>query len=285
MLVFYRGVGNGGPGSFCDRSSWRWVQLDGPCWNSLVNLSDGYGWVDIILLTGYCGISACAITVLIRKYAKCAPNLFVEGFVYRLVVALTIFMLIFVIGLACFRRPSISRDEVNIISSQLLDSLDLMDGNVTRAWQNTIRDGCCCGVFGRQDFVDRMMDVSPYCRCDAHEWEAPICYPGCYASSSQSCTADANTTYSKFGCLEYVMEKIQDSKDVMATIQYMSVFITTALILRFSAWELCVCCCMNILPRSFLGGDASKNHTHFKSVYKFLTSRIKCVVSILNTAI
>ena len=132
-----------------------------------------------------------------------------------------------------FSRPV----QANAISSELSKSLLQYghDDNITRAWQNTMREGCCCVLHGYQDFTNIGMDVPPQCGC-YEEKEQPYLYKGCtrrYNSDSHkqsACTTAPNTNYTNAGCLSFVEDKVDSSTRFAGAVQFVCVLLSTVFI-------------------------------------------------------
>ena len=112
--------------------------------------------------------------------------------------------------------------QTNAISSELSKSLLKYgkDAYTTRAWQNTMREGCCCGVHGYQDFANIGMNVPLHCGCYDEE-EQPCFYKGCTQRHNSDlnrlseCTASPNTTFTNAGCLSFVVDKVDGTTSLL----------------------------------------------------------------------
>ena len=228
--------------SMCDREGWKWVQLDGHCWNNLIKLEATTTWMDITVIIGYALILFCSVALILYKCTKLSKKYPLGRFYDNVIVIIAIVMMFMVILKACFLSQlyltSARPEQTNAISSQLSKSLLQYghDENITRAWQNTMREGCCCGLHGYQDFTNIGVDVPPQCGC-YDEKEQPCLYKGCtrrYNSGSHKlsdCTAAPNTNFTNAGCLSFVEDKVDHSTKLLAVFQFVTVVLSVVFIL------------------------------------------------------
>ena len=227
--------------SLCDRDGWKFAELDGPCWNSLFKLQATTTWIDITFFIGYALMLFCSVALMLYRCTKFSKRYPVERF-YRIVtVAIAILMLLTAIYKdSSFYKLYMTRSrpvQANAITSQLSKSLLQYghDDNITKAWQNTMREGCCCGLHGYQDFTNIGVDVPPQCGC-YDEDKQPYLYKGCtrrYNSDSHkqsACTIAPNTNYTNAGCLSFVEDKVDDSTNFAARVQFVCVLFSTVFI-------------------------------------------------------
>ena len=228
LIVYYYTPGNGVDGGYdnafssCDRSGWRWAQLYGPCWNSLIKLQPTTTWIDIAVIIGFALILLCSIALVLCRYTKLSKKYPIERFFQKVIAIIPIVILFLPILIACFflqlymtsSRPM----QTKAISSQLSKSLLQYghDDNITRAWHNTMRDGCCCGLHGYQDFINIGVDAPPHCECYDEE-EQHCSYKGCTRQHNSDsyrqseCTASLNSNFTNAGCLSLVEDKVDST--------------------------------------------------------------------------
>ena len=153
--------------SSCDRRGIHWVQLYGPCWNSLIKVQATTTWMDITLPIGYALMLLCSIALILYRCTKLSKKYQVERFYENIIKIIATVMIVTAIIKACFFAhlylPATRAAQTDAISSQLSKSLLKYghDENITRAWQNTMRECCCCGLHGYQDFTNIGVDVPP----------------------------------------------------------------------------------------------------------------------------
>ena len=248
MLIVYYTPGNGVDGghdnalSSCDRSGWRWAQLYGPCWNSLIKLPATTTWIDITVIIGFALMLLCSIALVLCRYTKLLKKYPVERFYQKVIAFMLIVILSLVILKAClFSRlymTSARPVQTNAISSQLSKSLLQYghDDNITRAWYNTMRDGCCCGLQGYQDFINIGVDVPPHCEC--YDEEEQLCsYKGCNRQHNSDsyrqseCTGSLNSNFTNAGCLSFVVDKVDSTTKSVAVVQFVTVVLVGLYIL------------------------------------------------------
>ena len=285
ILILYRAAGHGGPGSLCDRAGWKWVKLWGPCWNSLITLPATTTWYDITILTGYGSILLCLITTIVLRCTASSKKSCVERCCNRIIVGVSFLIMVLTIGVYfCFEHlqaPDISEADV---SNQLLEALQVYnhDDVITRAWQNTMRDGCCCGVHGYKDFTDIGMEVSVHCGC-YDERQSPALFEGCFIGSYLGCTVADNTTFTSAGCLEFVVENVALNTGVMTVILFVFVMFCSGVI--FASAD-----CYNVdctfggdgVTVAGVHEDALQRKIEIKSVYSFKGSLLRKLVRICN---
>ena len=215
-LSTYRAAGHGGVGSMCDRSGRRWVQLDGPCWNTLISLPETTTWLDIIPLTGHAAILVCLIVAIASRWRKCQKKYNVESWCNIIISALAAAMIAAISGGFFLSLVFNSNDKTaETVSDQLSESLQAYDSDkdIKLAWQNTMRDGCCCGVRGCQDFTDLAVSVTP--SCGSHEYEDTV----------------SNTNITDIGCLDFVLKNVESNSIIIAAFQYIVVMISSFVLL------------------------------------------------------
>ena len=277
--------------SKCDRSGWKWVQLYGPCWNSLIKLqatwaTSIYVWIDFTVIIGYALMLLCSVTLLLYQCTKISNKYPMERF-HQTAFAIAIIGIVIMLMVylkSCFFLllyvSSARSGQADVISSQLSKSLLQYghDDNITRAWQNTMREGCCCGLHGYQDFTNIGMDVPPHCGCYDEE-EQPYLYKRCTRVTRQynsDCTAALNTKFTNAGCLSFVEKKVDSSTKYVAEVQLFSVIVAAVGVLLISAL-LCDNC------------ESTKRHipqnkSESKTVYSFKGSLAKKLVCIILRA-
>ena len=111
-------------------------------------------------------------------------------------------------------RSSIYSSELrNIIRVQLKASLARYneDGfQLREAWDNTMADGCCCGVDGYQDFSNVNMSIPSVCQTEA--------YSGCqFSKEARIVSVDGNATFSH-GCVDLIMSHINSIEELSTLI-------------------------------------------------------------------
>ena len=236
-LMTYRAAGHGGPWSMCDRSGWRWVQLHGPCWTSLIKLQADTTWYDIIHMTGYAGVLLCSLIVVLLRCTRCSKKHSIEKCCSRIILVLGFAMNLSACGnlYIYVQQYKLSDNMAITIYGQLSESLQFYDNDdtITRAWQNTMLDGCCCGMQGYQDFTNIGMEVPPHCGC--YEEQQPGLYDGCTQRSKDGCTASPNTNFTNTGCLEFVFHNVSENAMNMLGIQAMFTMFTYVAFLLFTA--------------------------------------------------
>ena len=293
-LVVVDTAGSGTPGteehgswlSSCDRRGWKWAQLYGPCWNSLIKLQASTTWMDITLPTGYTLMLLCSVALVLYRCTKLSKKYPMEWIYLAIIVIITIVMIV-IIFLKCIffsqlymtcARP----EQAKSISGQLHKSLMKYghDEDITRAWQNTMREGCCCGLHGYQDFNNIGVDVPLQCDCFYKE-EQPYLYKGCtqiYNSDSYNhsqCTAPHFTKLTNVGCFSFVVDKVDDATYYVKVVQILIVFFSSVSILVIA------------MPMGFMLHDAYSANRQIpqmehkkKSVYMFKGSLSKKLVRI-----
>ena len=247
QVIVYDTAGNSGTDehgnyfSTCNREGWKFAELDGPCWNSLFKLPATTTWIDITLFIGYTLMLVFSLALILYRCTKFSKRYPLERS-YRIVtVVIAILMLLTAVYkdskfsqlYMTFSRPV----QANAITSELSKSLlqHGHDSNITRAWQNTMREGCCCGLHGYQDFTNIGVNVPPQCGC-YEEKEQPYLYKGCtrqYISDSHkqsACTAAPSTNYTNAGCLSFVEDKVDNSTRFAAGVQFVCVLCSTVFI-------------------------------------------------------
>ena len=250
QVIVYDTAGNSGTDehdslfSLCDRDGWKFAQLYGPCWNSLFKLPATTTWIDITFFVGYALMLFCSVALVLYRCTKFSKRYPVEGFYQIVTVVITILMILTAIYKdSNFSQLYMTRSrpvQANVITSQLSKSL-LQYGhndNITRAWQNTMREGCCCGLHGYQDFPNVGVDVPLQCGCFEEE-EQPYLYKGCtrqYNSDSDkqpacTCTAAPTTNFTHAGCLSFVVDKVDSSTWFAAVAQFVCVVFSAVFIL------------------------------------------------------
>ena len=211
ILRTYRADGLGGPGSMCDRSGWRWVQLDGPCWNSLVSLPETTTWLDILTLTGHAGVLVCLIVAFASRWRKWLKNN-VEKWCDIIINTLATAMVgSILLGLFLQLLSNSNDHTAETVTDQLTKSLKAYESDkaIKLAWQNTMRDGCCCGVRGCQDFTDLGISVTP--SCGSHEHENTV----------------SRTNIADIGCLDFVLKNVQFNSMIITSLQYIIVIFSS----------------------------------------------------------
>ena len=236
MLIVYGTVyaDHGGLFSSCDRSRWKWVQLYGPCWNSLIKLQVTATWKDITVIIGYALMLLWSAAVALNRCTRVCKNYAIEHIYWKVIVSIAI-TIIFTAILKAFYfsqqyLTSARPVQTNAISSELSTSLLQYghDDDITRAWQNTMREGCCCGVYGYQDFTNHDVDIPPHCGCNVKE-QQPYLYKGC--TRRYDCTASLNTNFTNAGCLSFVVDQVDSTAKSVAAVQFVTVVISVVLIL------------------------------------------------------
>ena len=278
--------------SSCDRNGWKWVQLYGPCWNSLTKLPATTTWMDITVIIGYVLMLFCTVALGLYRCTKLPKKYQLERCYRNVMVMIATVMMFTVILKACFFSQlyltSARPEQANVISSQLSKSL-LQYGHddvITRAWQNTMRDGCCCGLNGYQDFTNIGMDVPPHCGCYDEE-EQPCFYKGCTRrcisnlNRLSDCIASPHTNFTNAGCLPFVVDKVDGTTKSVAVAQVVSVMVSAVIILVISA---------RASKKDTLDGDADsaegqspQKKSEKKTVYIFKGSLSKKLVRIRIT--
>ena len=279
-LITYRAAGHGGPGSMCDRSGWRWVHLHGPCWTSLIKLQADATWYDIIHLTGYAEALLCSLIVVLLRCKCCSKMPSIERCFRRIILTLGFVMVLSAFGnlYIYVQQYKLSDHMAVTISGQLSESLQLYgnDDIITRAWQNTMLDGCCCGMQGYQDFTNIDMEVSPYCGC--YKEQQPDLYKGCSQLSRIGCAAEPNTNITNKGCLEFVFHNTSDNAMTITGIQIMFTFLTCAAFIKFTANAKVVCIYTATSADDF--EEISQNKQEVEPVYIFkgpLLLKLVCI--------
>ena len=292
MLVVYGTAGHGGPFSSCDRSGSRWVDLDGPCWNSLIKPQQPTATrTDIILLTGYALILLCTIAIVLYRCTRLSKKYPIESVGQIVILCLTILIVVTAIAeVSCFSeigRPTYSLKDT--IRNQLSESLVQYghDDHITRAWQNTMREGCCCAVHGYRDFTFKDKDVPPQCGCYDEE-QQPDVHKGCiqqknfYLHTRDGCTAEYNTNFTNANCQSFIGDKIDDTTESMRVAQLVCVVVSS----------VCILLCSVSTTRKFIMDDDADVESgsnegqrpqikrKMKTVYRFKRSEPSILVGI-----
>ena len=228
--------------SLCDRTYSNWARLHGPCWNSLIKLQATTTWIDITVIIGYALMLLYSIVLTLHRYTKFLKIDLGDVF-YRKVIKIITIVMIFMVSLKTYYfselyMTSARPEQANSISSQLSNSLQQYGHNeyLTEAWQNTMQGGCCCGLYGYQDFTNIGVDVPPQCGCYDGD-EQPYLYKGCtngYEPDSfplSTCTASPNTSFTNAGCLSFVVNKVDDTAKYGAVVHIAIVVVSAVVIL------------------------------------------------------
>ena len=192
--------------ALCDRTYWYWALLHGPCWNSLIKLQATTTWIDITVIIGYALMLLCSVVLMLHRYTKLFGKDLRESFYWKMIIIIAIVM-IFMVSLKAYfvyqlYSTSARPEQANSISSQLSNSLQQYGHNeyIRRAWQNTMRGGCCCGLYGYQDFTNIGVDVPPQCGCYDGDQQHYL-YKGCtngydpHSFPLSTCTALPNSSF------------------------------------------------------------------------------------------
>ena len=228
--------------SLCDRTYWYWALLHGPCWNSLIKLQATSTWIDITVIIGYALMLLCAVALLLYRNTKLFKKDLRESFYWKMIIIIAIVM-IFMVSLKAYffyqlYSTSARPEQANSISSQLSNSFQQYGHNeyITRAWQNTMLGGCCCGLHGYQDFTNIGVDVPPQCGCYDGDQQHYL-YKGCtngYIPGSfplSTCTASPNSSFTNAGCLSFVVNKVDDTAKYGAVVHIAIVVVSAVVII------------------------------------------------------
>ena len=212
-----------------------------PCWTDLVYYDQEINWFDGIL-SFYVGfLLACSFGVLIGV-AQCRKTPRKVSTFKRSINLITISSICYLLLLAggivffdSFRSSIYSTDLRDSIRMQLEYSLPLYDADGFRlreAWDNTMEDGCCCGVAGYRDFNILNMSIPAVCQSQHH-----IC--DIYLDSG-TVLVDGNETFS-LGCLDSIMASIDYIEKRSTTMfLFLSIFITLILLIVVAITKCCL---------------------------------------------
>ena len=212
-----------------------------PCWTDLVNYYQNMNWFDVTLMVCIGCLIACSFGVLIDvvQYHKTPRKVSSFRCTISLITISSRAYLLLLVGAIVFfnsfRSSIYSTDLRDNIRMQLEYSLPLYDADGFRlreAWDNTMEDGCCCGVDGYRDFDILNMSIPSVCQiqhhfCDIYLDSGPVLVDGEETSS--------------LGCLDSILANI-DYIEERSTSMFLclSIFITSILLIVVAIIKCCL---------------------------------------------
>ena len=259
----------GNPGAKCNRDIWDHYGLHGECWSSLVSVKTPLklNAYDITGITSNCLIILLSLLSVIAAYKKKKIIIYVVGCLIILATLVLILYTCLIISLFAESRDAPnSFDSSGEVYDQLMDSLHAYrdgDPTVMNAWENMMKEGCCCGVVGYRDFLKTGTDIPEYCTCNVEKTsDRMIYYPGtrvCYTITSRECHVEPKFNVTSIGCREYVLDQVQENQNhvlIIKIITLMSVS-TSQLILVFLAMMF-TSCCLHVPKQSDCGRSVNR---------------------------
>ena len=236
------------PGTHCDRHTWGYFGIDGDCWSSLVNIKVPLSAYDITGITFNCLIILLSVLSVIAAYKRMKIIIYVAGCLIILASLVLMAYTGILGGLYAANRDVPQSSHISSeVHRQLKSSLfDYREGNraVIGAWENTMKEDCCCGVDGFGDFPDIGVTIPERCACKGHSEKNPFDRPYCSTDRTRECHMDSTYNVTTRGCLGHIMDQVQDYQKVVHVVKmitFMSVS-TLQLILIILAMMSTSCC-------------------------------------------
>ena len=215
---------------------YQWLQHDSSqkCWNQLIDVNVTTSVYDITDLTTHGFIILLSVFSVVAAYKQ--KNIIIVNAGCILIITLEVLML-FTYQMAVQYKESHDVPYLSRISkgvhNQLQISKDKYNNNyadIKRSWDNTIQDGCFCGVDSYRDFLELRNQIPEYCKCT---FPGPSGYK---RYSHPTCSDNADIFFdivpeynvTSRGCFRYIIGHIpHDSKQihVVKMITFMSVTI------------------------------------------------------------
>ena len=256
------------PGTRCHWNSWDYHGCNGECWNQLVNVDVPLTAFDITGLPTNCLIISLAIVSIIAAYMRKKVIIYVaEVIIYVAGCFIILAALVLMVysgamgGFFAARHAAPDLDHVTReVRSQLKNSLfSFREGDpiVNSVWENTMSDGCCCGVDGYSDFLELGQEIPEQCTCRIQRNS----YSGnldarCY-DTGYNCHLDTKYNVTLKGCFGNIMRQIQNDRNdihIAKMITFLSVS-TLQLVIVILAM-MCTSCCLQVPTK---GGSSSSS--------------------------
>ena len=236
------------PSTHCDRHKWGYFGIDGDCWSSLVHIKVPLSAYDITGIAISCLIILLSVLSVIAAYKRKKIIIYVAGCLIILAALVLMAYTGILGGLYAANRDVPQSSYISgEVHRQLKSSLfDYREGNraVIGAWENTMKEDCCCGVDGFGDFLEIGVTIPERCACKGHSKKNPFDRPNCSTDRTRVCHMDSTYNVTTRGCLGHIMDQIQDYRKVVHVVKmitFMSVS-TLQLILVILALMSTSCC-------------------------------------------
>ena len=249
------------PGTRCHWNSWNYHGGNGECWSQLVNVDVPLTAFDITGLATNCLIISLAIVSIIAAYMRKKVIIYVAG-CFIILTALVLMVYSGAMGGFFAARHAVPDSDyiTREVHSQLKNSLfSFREGDpiVNSVWENTMSDGCCCGVDGYSDFLELGQEIPEQCTCriQRNSYSNDF-YSRCYATDN-NCHLDTKYNVTSKGCFGMIMTQIQNDRNdihIAKMITFMSVS-TLQLIIVILAM-MCTSCCLHVPTK---GGSSSSS--------------------------
>ena len=244
------------PGTRCHWNSWDYHRGNGECWSQLVNVDVPLTAFDITGLATNCLIISLAIVSIIAAYMRKKVIIYVAGCI---IILTTLVLMVYSGAMGGFfaaRHDAPDSEHVKReVRSQLKNSLFSFreaDPIVNSVWENTMSDGCCCGVDGYSDFLELGQEIPEQCTC---RFRRNSCYYyNCHMVTGYNVTSK--------GCFGMIMTQIQNDRNdihLAKMITFMSVS-TLQLIIVILAM-MCASCCLHVPTK---GGSSSSSDSRVR---------------------
>ena len=228
MLVLVR---FSNPGTKGKMNQWFHSDSSQECWNQLINVEVPMDVYDITCLTSNCLIILFSVLSVIAAHKRKEHMIYAAGCPMTLTAVILMLNTCLMVGQYQDSHdvPDSSRISEEV-GDQLQYSMDMYNNNypdIKRSWDNTMKDGCCCGLHSYKDLLELGMEIPVFCKCISHTTRR-YGYENetCYGNADIFCDNVPEYNVTSRGCLRYIMTHIQHDRKqihVAKMITFMSV--------------------------------------------------------------
>ena len=230
---------------------YQWLQYDSSrkCWNQLIDGNVTTSVYDITDPTTHGFIILLSVFSVVAAYKQ--KNIMIVNAGCILIITLEVLML-FTYQMAVQYKESHGVPYLSRISEEVHNQLQISKDeynkdypDIKRSWDNTLKDGCFCGVDSYKDFLEHRNQIPEYCKCTlpGPSGSRRYSYPTCSDNADISYDNVSEYNVTSRGCFRYIIGHIQhDNKQihVVKMITFMSVTtVQLALFLLAKVFKFC----------------------------------------------